>query len=143
MALILSLNSGSSSCKVQLFDMPSEKVICNGLFERIGLEEGMIKIEFDTNKIKKSQVLETHHDAINIFFQILQEEKIISSMSDVKAVGHRIVHGGEKYATSVIITDEVARDIDHYSVLAPLHNPANLLGYKVIKELLPEHSIRP
>ncbi len=138
MALILSLNSGSSSCKVQLFDMPSEKVICNGLFERIGLEEGMIKIEFDTNKIKKSQVLETHHDAINIFFQILQEEKIISSMSDVKAVGHRIVHGGEKYATSVIITDEVARDIDHYSVLAPLHNPANLLGYKVIKELLPE-----
>lgn len=138
MALILSLNSGSSSCKVQLFDMPSEKVICNGLFERIGLEEGVIKIEFDTNEIKKSHVLETHHDAINIFFQILQEENIISSMNDVKAVGHRIVHGGEKYANSVIITDEVAKDIDHYSELAPLHNPANLLGYKVIKELLPD-----
>jgi len=137
MPLILSLNSGSSSCKVQLFDMPSEKVVCSGLFERIGLDEGIIKIEFDHNEIKKNQPLSNHHEAINIFFQILQEENIISSINDVKAIGHRIVHGGEKYANSVIINDEVANDIDHYSELAPLHNPANLLGYKVIKELLP------
>lgn len=138
MALVLSLNSGSSSCKVQLFDMPSEKVICNGLFERIGLDEGLIKVKFENNEIKKSQPLKTHHEAINIFFEILQDEKIISSINDVKAVGHRIVHGGEKYAKSVVINDEVAQDIDKYSELAPLHNPANLLGYTVIKELLPD-----
>ena len=138
MALVLSLNSGSSSCKVQLFDMPSEKVICNGLFERIGLDEGLIKVKFENNEIKKSQPLKTHHEAINIFFAILQDEKIISSINDVKAVGHRIVHGGEKYAKSVVINDEVAQDIDKYSELAPLHNPANLLGYTVIKELLPD-----
>jgi acetate kinase len=137
MTLILSLNSGSSSCKVQLFDMPSENVLCNGLFERIGLSSGRIKLTFKEREIKKETELVDHHQAIEEFFKMLLEEKIIETMDEIKAVGHRIVHGGEKYASSVVIDKTVARDIENYSQLAPLHNPANLLGYQVIKELLP------
>ena len=137
MTLILSLNSGSSSCKVQLFDMPSENVLCNGLFERIGLSSGKIKLTFKDKEIKKEAELVNHHQAIEVFFKMLLEEKIIKTMDEIKAVGHRIVHGGEKYANSVIIDETVAKDIEDYSQLAPLHNPANLLGYQVIKEILP------
>lgn len=138
MALILSLNSGSSSCKVQLFDMPRETIRCSGLFERIGLKEGLLKITYGDTEIKRTQDFKNHHQAIDEFFRIILEEKIIEKMTDVKAVGHRIVHGGEKYAQSVIMDDKVADDIAEYSNLAPLHNPANLLGYTVIKEILPE-----
>lgn len=136
MTLILSLNTGSSSCKVQLYEMPSEAVLCNGLFERIGLDGGFFKIKFNDTKIEKEAQLDTHYDAIKIFFDILVEEKVIADVSDIKAVGHRIVHGGEKYASSIVINDEVANDIDQYSELAPLHNPANFLGYQVTKEIL-------
>jgi acetate kinase len=138
MTLVLSLNSGSSSCKVQLFEMPSERIVCSGLFERIGLKDGLLKISFGDQQIKRNQDFKNHHQAIDEFFKILLEEKIISEMNQVKAVGHRIVHGGEKYAQSVIMDDQVAQDVDEYSNLAPLHNPANLLGYTVIKEILPE-----
>lgn len=138
MTLVLSLNSGSSSCKVQLFDMPSETILCSGLFERIGLSEGLVKITFNNKELKRNQDFENHHQAIDEFFRILLEEQIISDMNQVKAVGHRIVHGGEKYAQSVIMDEQVAKDVAEYSSLAPLHNPANLLGYTVIKELLPD-----
>lgn len=138
MALILSLNSGSSSCKVQLFDMPSEKVICNGLFERIGLPDGLVKLEFNGDQIKLTQDLENHEKALELFFELLQKHQVIKSLQDIKAVGHRVVHGGEKYNHSVIITEEVSQDILEYGKLAPLHNPANHLGYVVIKKLLPE-----
>lgn len=138
MTLVLSLNSGSSSCKVQLFDMPSESIVCSGLFERIGLSDGLVKITFNNQQIKRNQDFANHHQAIDEFFKILLEENIINSMEQVKAVGHRIVHGGEKYAQSVIMDDQVAADVHEYSSLAPLHNPANLLGYQVIKEILPE-----
>lgn len=138
MTIVLSLNSGSSSCKVQLFDMPSETILCSGLFERIGLNDGLLKITYGNHEIKRNQDFKTHHQAIDEFFKIILEEKIISSMNDVKAVGHRIVHGGEKYAQSVIMDEKVAQDVAEYSKLAPLHNPANLLGYKVIKEILPD-----
>lgn len=138
MTLVLSLNSGSSSCKVQLFEMPAETILCSGLFERIGLSEGLVKITFNNKAFKRNQDFENHHQAINEFFKILLEEQIISDMNQVKAVGHRIVHGGEKYAQSVIMDKQVAKDVAEYSNLAPLHNPANLLGYTVIKELLPD-----
>ncbi len=137
MTLILSLNSGSSSCKVQLFDMPSENVLCNGLFERIGLDDGKIKLTFEDQEIKKNIKLENHHQAIEEFFKMLLKEQIIIGLEQIKAVGHRIVHGGEKYANSVVIDETVANDIEDYIQLAPLHNPANLLGYQVIKQLLP------
>ncbi len=138
MTLILSLNSGSSSCKAQLFDMPSETVLCNGLFERIGLSDGIVNLKFNGQEIKRNQDFKNHHQAIEVFFEMLLQEKIIDNVDQIMAVGHRIVHGGEKYASSVIIDDTVAKDIEDYIQLAPLHNPANLLGYQVIKELLPE-----
>ncbi len=136
MALILSLNTGSSSLKVQLYEMPGENVICYGLFDRIGLNGGFIKVKFNDTTIEREQALKSHNDAITLFFDILIEQHVIQDIHEIKAVGHRIVHGGEKYASSIIIDDEVANDIDQYSELAPLHNPPNFIGYQVTKKIL-------
>ena len=137
MSVIMSLNSGSSSCKFQLYTMPAETVICSGIFERIGLTEGTYTMEFNNSKISETLPLPNHQTAIQILLKLLIDHKVVDSLDDLAGIGHRVVHGGEKYEHSVIFNDEVAYDIEMLCDLAPLHNPANLLGFKVLKELLP------
>lgn len=134
---ILSLNSGSSSCKAQLFAMPSQHVLCSAVFERIGLSEGIAKLSFNEQTLVLNQDFKNHHEAILTLLNNLIANQIISSFEDIHAVGHRVVHGGEKYATSVIIDQKVATDILAFSALAPLHNPANHLGIMVTSQLIP------
>lgn len=137
MSVIMSLNSGSSSCKFQLYTMPAETVICSGIFERIGLPEGVYSMEFNGSKVSETLPLPNHQTAIEILLKLLVEHGVVSSLDDLAGIGHRVVHGGEKYKHSVIFDEEVAHDIEMLCDLAPLHNPANLLGYRVLKELLP------
>lgn len=134
---IISINAGSSSLKFQLFDMDSEKVLASGLFERIGIEGSLYTIKYNGEKITEKIELEDHTAAVNILLEKLIALDIISSLDEIDGVGHRVVQGGDKYNKSVIITDEVISDIESFKDLAPLHNPAGLLGIKAFKEVLP------
>ncbi len=133
---IISINAGSSSLKFQMYEMPEEKVLVSGVFERIGLESGLYTLKFDGNKIKKETVLENHSKAVEILINELLENKIVDSLDEIKGVGHRVVHGGSEYAKSVIIDDAVEATIKKLIPLAPLHNPANLTGINAFKEQL-------
>lgn len=134
---ILSVNAGSSSLKFQMYEMPEETVLISGVFERIGIDNSFYTIKLNGEKIKKEAVLNNHTDAVRILTNELLENKIVNDLSEIKAIGHRMVHGGEKYASSVIITDEVINTVEELSDLAPLHNPANLVGVRAFKEIIP------
>lgn len=134
---ILSVNAGSSSLKFQMYIMPEEEVLISGLFERIGIDNSGYTIKINGEKIKKQVVLNNHEDAVNYLIEELLNNNVVSSLDEIEAVGHRIVHGGDKYSKSVIITDEVLEDIANFSQLAPLHNPANILGVKAFKNAIP------
>ena len=134
---ILSVNAGSSSLKFQMYEMPEEKVLISGTFERIGITGGMYTIKINGEKIKKERELANHSEAVQILIDELLENKVIESLDEIKGVGHRIVHGGEKYAKSVVINDDVIKTVESLSDLAPLHNPANLIGVKTFMELIP------
>lgn len=134
---ILSVNAGSSSLKFQMYIMPEETVLVSGLFERIGIDGSCYTIKLNGNKIKKEVELKNHEDAVGFLIKELIENKIVSSLDEIEAVGHRVVHGGDKYAESVIITDEVLSDIEKLYPLAPLHNPANVLGIKAFQKNIP------
>ena len=134
---ILSVNAGSSSLKFQMYEMPEEKVLISGTFERIGIGDSFYTIKLNGEKTKKEQELKTHSDAVECLINELLENKVIASLDEIKGVGHRVVHGGEKYAESVVVTDEVIEEIESISDLAPLHNPANLIGIKTFIEKVP------
>ena len=134
---ILSVNAGSSSLKFQMYEMPEEKVLISGVFERIGLDNSLYTIKLNGEKIKKEANLSNHKDAVRILINELLENKVIKSLDEIKGVGHRVVHGGDKYAKSTIITEDVIKTIDELSSLAPLHNPANLMGILAFKEEIP------
>ena len=134
---ILSVNAGSSSLKFQMYEMPEEKVLISGTFERIGIGGGLYTIKINGEKIKKERELANHAEAVQILIDELLENKVIESLDEIKGVGHRIVHGGEKYAKSVVINDDVINTVTELSDLAPLHNPANLIGVKTFMELIP------
>lgn len=135
---ILVLNCGSSSLKYQLIDMSNESVLAKGLCERIGTE-GSVIIHQGKGEYSKESPMETHKDAISLLIDALLDKEygVISSIEEVNAVGHRIVHGGESFSESVIITDEVYEGIKAGTDLAPLHTPANLMGVDACKALLP------
>ena len=139
---ILVINAGSSSLKYQLISMENNDVLAKGLCERIGLESGsnLQHTPKGGEKIKIEAPMNTHADAIKLVIEALTSPNhgVISDMSEISAVGHRIVHGGEAFSKSVIITDEVIKQIDKCSELAPLHNPANLIGIKACKEIMPD-----
>ena len=135
---IIAINSGSSSLKFQLFDMKEEKVIVSGIFERIGVEDSSYTFKYNGDKITEEIELPSHKDAVDVLLKKLTSLEIITSLEEIDGVGHRIVQGGDKYKNSVIITDEVIEDIERLEELAPLHNPAGLLGIKAFKEVLPE-----
>lgn len=137
---VLVINCGSSSLKYQLIDMKDEKVLAKGLAERIGIEGSQVKHEA-TGKEKKvyTDPLATHKEAINTVLNALVDPVYgaVKSLDEIDAIGHRVVHGGEKFAGSVVITDEVVKAMDECTDLAPLHNPPNIIGINACKELLP------
>lgn len=137
MKKILSINAGSSSLKFQLFEMPEEKVITKGLVERIGLKDGIFTISVNGEKKQITQDIPDHEVAVKLLLDQLLETGIIKSYDEIDGVGHRVVHGGESFSDSVIITDEVLQKIEDLSELAPLHNPANVTGIKAFQRILP------
>lgn len=136
--IILSINAGSSSLKFTGFDMPSEKVLISGVFERIGIDGSFYTIKINGEKIKKEVPLKSHEDAVKILTEELINYNIVKDLSEIKGVGHRVVHGGDKYADSTIINKLVTDTIRELFHLAPLHNPANLMGIEAFQEYIPE-----
>lgn len=134
---ILSVNAGSSTVKFQLFEMPMGTVLASSTFERIGVDRSFYRIAYNGEKVQKDAVLNSHEEAVKIFLQELINLKIIDKLDDIEGVGHRVVQGADRYSKSVIVTGEVIKDIDELSELAPLHNPAHLLGINVIRRALP------
>ncbi len=134
---ILSVNAGSSSLKFTAFEMPEEKVLASGYFERIGIGESFYTIKMNGEKIRKEVDLPDHTTAFQILMQELIDLKVVSSLDEIKGIGHRVVQGADHYDKSVLATDEVVEDIDALSSLAPLHNPAAVLGIKAAKEVVP------
>lgn len=137
MSKILAINAGSSSLKFQLIEMPEEEVITKGLVERIGLNDGVFTISVNGEKVKLVQDIPDHDVAVQILLDQLISTGIINSFDEIDGVGHRVVHGGEVFDDSVLITDEVLKQIEDLSDLAPLHNPANVTGIKAFRHILP------
>ena len=133
---VLCVNAGSSSLKFQLYEMPEEKVLINGYIEKIGLEDCFYTIKINGEKIKKTKFLSNHSEAVQVLIDELFENKVIESLEEIKAVGHRVLHGGEKYADSVVITDEVIEDIKSLTKLGPLHHPGNLAGIEAMMKVM-------
>lgn len=138
---ILVLNCGSSSLKYQLIDMSNEEVLCVGLVERIGIEGSVLKQEKDgvEGKLIVEQSMKNHQDAIKLVLDAVVDPQYggVKDIKEVEAVGHRVVHGGEKFAGSVLITDEVKAALEECIELAPLHNPANIMGIEACEAILP------
>ena len=135
---IMSINAGSSSLKFSLFDMTTEEVLISGLFERIGIEQSSYTLKYKGDKIKVETDLPDHSIAVKILLEKLIELQVISTLEEIEGVGHRIVHGGDKYTESVMVTDEVVDDIIRFSDFAPLHNPAHAICIKAFREVLPK-----
>ncbi len=137
---ILVLNCGSSSLKYQLINMENEHLMAKGIAERIGIEGSFLKHESESNgKVKIEEAMKDHKDAIRYVLEALvdKEHGAIASMEEISAVGHRVVHGGEKFSGSVIINQDVIDALEECSELAPLHNPPNLMGIYACQEILP------
>ena len=132
---LLAVNAGSSSLKFQVYEMPKEEVLISGVFERIGIGDSFYTIKINGDKIKKEAELEDHKDAFEILVKELISNKVIKDPSEIKAVGHRTVQGGEKYDRTVVVDASVIGDIEKYSSLAPLHNPASIVGIRASQEV--------
>ncbi len=134
---ILCINAGSSTVKFQLFEMPQEEVLVSANFEKIGEANSFYSIKINGEKIKKEIELSNHEKAIKIFLEELVNLKVINSLNDIEGIGHRVVQGGSKYNKSILIDENVIKDIETFVPLAPLHNPANLMGINESLKLLP------
>ena len=136
---VLVLNCGSSSLKYQLIDMDTETVITKGTYERIGQNNSFITVKQNGESTRIENPVANHELALEFVMELLVGEKlgVIKSLDEIDAVGHRIVHGGEKFSTSVLVTDEVIENIRECIPLAPLHNPAHLLGIEACKKTMP------
>ena len=137
---VLVINCGSSSLKYQLIDSRSEEVLAAGLCERIGIDGRMTHTPSGGDTVVKNDPLPDHGAAIQDVLSALTDKAhgVISSLSEIGAVGHRLVHGGEKFAASVIINDEVIAEVEACNDLAPLHNPANLIGVRACRQIMPD-----
>ena len=134
---LLCVNAGSSSLKFQLVEMPEEKVIISGYIEKIGADDSFWNTKVNGKKIKGEKPLKNHTEAVEVLIDELIKYGAVESMDEIAAVGHRVVHGGEKYADSVLIDDQVISDIESLTKFAKLHHPGNLAGIKAMKEALP------
>lgn len=138
---ILVINCGSSSLKYQLIDMEGEKVLAKGLVERIGIEGSRIKHEpINAEKVVIEEPIQDHKKALKMVVEAIvsKEHGVIESMNQITAVGHRVVHGGEDFSKSVIITDKVMEALEKNIELAPLHNPPNIIGIEACKAIMPD-----
>ncbi|PTJ92143.1 acetate kinase [Staphylococcus simulans] len=135
--LVLAINAGSSSLKFQLIEMPEEKLISKGLIERIGLKGSKITVEFNGQKYTDEKEISDHVKAVDLMLDSLINHGIIRDINDIDGTGHRVVHGGELFPKSALVTDEVEKQIESLTELAPLHNPANLMGIRAFRKLLP------
>lgn len=136
---VLVINCGSSSLKFQLINSESEKVLAKGLCERIGIDGRLTYQPEGGDKAVSNKAMPTHTEAIQFVIDALTDAEtgVVKSLDEIGAVGHRVVHGGEKFASSVVITDEVKKAIEECNDLAPLHNPANLIGINACEKLMP------
>ncbi|OUO25287.1 acetate kinase [Lachnoclostridium sp. An298] len=136
---VLVINCGSSSLKFQLINAESEEVLAKGLCERIGIDGRLTYQPKGGEKEKSDKPMPTHTEAIQFVIEALTnpETGVVKSLDEIGAVGHRVVHGGEKFASSVVITDEVKKAVEECNELAPLHNPANLIGIAACEKLMP------
>lgn len=136
---ILIINSGSSSIKFQLMEMPSETLICSGLVERIGYKNATINYKTNTQNLQQTHSIKSHRNGLKNIVELLLDpiKGVISHTSDINVVGHRVVHGGNSFSDTTLITSEVKSKIQQYAALAPLHNPGNLEGIHVAEEIFP------
>ena len=133
----LCVNAGSSSLKFQLFEMPEEKVIISGYIEKIGFEDSFWNTKINGEKIKGEKFLKNHTEAVDVMLDEILKYKAVESLDEIKGVGHRVLHGGEKYSDSVLIDDQVVQDIKDLTKLGPLHHPGNLAGIAAMRKALP------
>ena len=136
---VLVINCGSSSLKFQLINSDTEAVLAKGLCERIGIDGSLTYQPAGGEKTTENKAMPTHTEAIQFVIDALTdaERGVVKSLDEIEAVGHRVVHGGEKFASSAVITDEMIKAVEECNDLAPLHNPANLIGIAACKELMP------
>ena len=134
---LLAINSGSSTIKFRLYNMPEEEVIMKGSFEQIGSKDSFYLLKMNGVKEEVKTELKDHQDAVNLLLKLLVDKNAVDSLSEIEAVGHRVVHGGNKYSSSVLVTDRVLMEIDSIKDFAPLHNPASLMGIEAFKKEIP------
>lgn len=134
---ILCVNAGSSSLKFQVYEMPEEKVLISGYIEKIGQPDCFWNTKINGEKIRGEKPLKNHTEAVAVLVDELIEHKVVKTLDEIKGVGHRVLHGGEKYSDSVLITDEVVKDIENLTKLGPLHHPGNLAGIGAMRKALP------
>ena len=134
---ILAVNAGSSSLKFQLVEMPEEKVTISGYIEKIGMKDSFWNTKVNGEKIKGERYLKDHEEAVKVLIEELLKYHAVESLDEIDGIANRVLHGGEKYSESVIITDEVINDIKELTKLGPLHHPGNLAGIEAFKEALP------
>ena len=137
MVKVMAVNAGSSSLKFQLLNMPSEEVITSGLVERIGLEVGNFVIKVNGEKRKLETPIPDHQVAVDLLLDALVKHHIVENLDEIDAVGHRVVHGGEDFNDSVVVDEDAVKKVEALAELAPLHNPANIIGYNAFKKALP------
>ncbi len=135
---LLCVNAGSSSLKFQLYEMPEEISIISGYVEKIGAEDSFYTIKFDGKKTETQKSIKNHNEAVSVMLEELINYGAVKELSEIKGVGHRVLHGGEKYADSVIITEEVLKDIKNLTKLGPLHHPGNIAGIQAMQKALPD-----
>ena len=133
----LCVNAGSSSLKFQLFEMPEEKVLISGYIEKVGIKGSFWNTKIDGKKMKGEKDLKNHTEAVKVMLDELLKYKAVKSLDEIKGVGHRVLHGGEKYSDSVLVDDEVIQNIKDLTKLGPLHHPGNLAGIEAMQEALP------
>ena len=134
---LLSVNAGSSTLKFRLYEMPEEKIIMKGQYERIGLDGSCYNLKIGEEKASALVEMKDHKEAVSLLLEHLLEFKVIASLDEIEAVGHRIAHGGSKYSKSSEIDNELLLEVEAISPLAPLHNPAALKGIKAFMEAIP------
>jgi len=135
---VIAINAGSSSLKFQLFSMPDELSLCQGLVERIGLKDAIFTMKFNGEKVSKTTSIADHQQAVDMLLTSLIEYRIVSDLKEIQGVGHRVAHGGEYFPDSAIINDDSIAKITLLNDLAPLHNPVNLTGIHAFKQALPD-----
>lgn len=137
MSKVMSINAGSSSLKFQMFEMPEEKVLVSGVIERIGFEDAYFTIKINGEKEKKVLPIKNHKQGVEILLNSLIEKQVIKSLDEINGVGHRMVQGGDLFKESVKVEKDTIEKVSQFNELAPLHNPAAIVGYEAFNEALP------